>query len=198
MKAQKQSLGSKPLLYPTPAWVICTYDGQGRPNMMTAAWANICCSKPVCVTVSLRQATHTYGAIMERKAFCVCVPTSAHIRAVDYVGIVSGRDRNKFSDTGLTAVRSEQVDAPYVAEFPLTAECRLVQTVDLGLHTQFIGQILDIKADPEVLDDQSLPSMEKVNPPVFAPRVRRYYAVAHEIGRGFHLGKEMRPPQNEN
>jgi flavin reductase (DIM6/NTAB) family NADH-FMN oxidoreductase RutF len=187
----KKSLGAQPLLYPTPAWVICTYDPAGRPNMMTAAWGGICCSKPPCVGVSMREATHTYGSILHHRAFCVCVPSVEHVEEVDYVGVVSGRDTDKFARTGLTPERSDLVDAPYVAEFPLVAECRLLQTVELGWHTQFIGEILDVKSDPKTLGDKGLPDMKKVDPLVFAPRTRYYYAVGDEVGKGFSIGKEL-------
>jgi flavin reductase (DIM6/NTAB) family NADH-FMN oxidoreductase RutF len=140
----------------------------------------------------MREATYTYGNIVEHKAFCVCVASVDHMAEVDYVGIVSGRDTDKFAETGLTPQKSELVDAPYVAEFPLTAECRLVETVELGLHTQFIGEILDVKSSPEVLGEKGLPDMSKVAPLVFAPRTRYYYAVGDRLGKGFSVGKGLK------
>ena len=92
---------------------------------MTIAWGGICCSKPPCVTISLRKATYTYGNIMERQAYTVSVPSVRYVREADYFGIASGRNVNKFSKTGLTPVRSEMVDAPYVVEFPMILECNL-------------------------------------------------------------------------
>jgi flavin reductase (DIM6/NTAB) family NADH-FMN oxidoreductase RutF len=85
---------------------------------MTAAWAGICCSAPVCIAVSLRKATYTFGNIVERKAFTVNVPSERFVRDVDYFGIVSGRRKDKFAETGLTPVKSSVVDAPYIDEFP--------------------------------------------------------------------------------
>ncbi|HPS92771.1 MAG TPA: flavin reductase, partial [Methanothrix sp.] len=77
----KKSLGNKTLLYPTPVCVIGTYDPSGKPNVMTAAWVGICCSSPPCIAVSLRKATYTYGCIMSRKAFSVCLPSESYARA---------------------------------------------------------------------------------------------------------------------
>ncbi len=105
--------------------------------------------------------------------------------------MVSGRDRDKFQATGLTPVASQLVDAPYAVEFPLVAECRLAQVVELGLHTMFVGEIVDLKADPAVLDAQGRPDMTKLEPFVFAPEVREYFAVGQSIGKAFTIGKSI-------
>ncbi|UCE25182.1 MAG: flavin reductase family protein [Candidatus Zixiibacteriota bacterium] len=187
----KKSLGAKTLVYPTPVWVIGTYDKEGKPNVMTAAWGGVCCSQPPCVGVSLRKATYSFGSIMERKAFTVNVPSDAHVREADYFGIASGRDSDKFSVSGLTPVKSELVDAPYVEEFPLVLECRVIHTFELGLHTQFVGEILDVKADDSVMGKGGLPDMLKVRPIVFAPTVRKYYGIGKNLGKGYAIGKEF-------
>jgi flavin reductase (DIM6/NTAB) family NADH-FMN oxidoreductase RutF len=185
----KRSMGAKTLVFPTPVWVVGTYDKEGKPNVMAAAWGGICCSKPPCVAVSLRKATYTYGNIMERKAFTVNVPSEVHAREADYVGIVSGKTVDKFAATGLTPVRSELVDAPYVREFPLVLECRLLRTVEIGLHTQFIGEIIDVKADENVLGEGGLPDIGKVKPIVYAPEIRSYHGIGGNLGSAYSLGK---------
>jgi len=155
----KKSIGAKTLIFPTPVWIVGSYDTDGRPNGMTAAWGGICCSKPPCVYVSLQKPRYSYANIMARQAYTLSVPSEKYAREADYFGIVSGRTIDKFAATGLTPVKSEVVDAPYIAEFPLVLECKLVQTIDLGLHTQFIGEILDVKADEEVLAESGLPDI---------------------------------------
>src|SRR4030066_2352802 len=122
----KKSMGAKTLVFPTPVWVVGTYDQAGKPNMMTVAWGGICCSMPPCIAVSLRKATYTYGSLMERKAFTVNVPSEDYVKEADYIGLASGRDVDKFAATGLTAVKSDLVDAPYVKEFPLILECKVI------------------------------------------------------------------------
>src|SRR4030043_1063863 len=124
----KKSLGPKTLLFPTPVWVVGTYNKDGKPNVMTIAWGGICCSKPPCVAISLRKATYSYGNIMERKAFTVNIPSEAHAGQADYFGLVSGKNEDKFAATGLTPIKSDAVDAPYVDEFPLILECRVIHT----------------------------------------------------------------------
>lgn len=188
----KTSLGRKTLLFPTPVWVIGTYDKEGKPNLMTVAWAGVCCSSPPCVGISLRKATYSYGNILQRKAFTVNIPPEHYLTEADYVGIVSGREADKFSVTKFSAVKGSLVDAPYIEEFPLILECAVIHTFEIGLHTQFIGEIHDVKADPSILGDDGLPVMERILPVLYAPQSRKYYGVGGYLGEAFSLGKTLR------
>ena len=190
----KRSVGAKTILYPTPVLIVGTYDEAGEPNGMAAAWGGICCSKPPCIYVSLRKATYSYGNIVARKAFTVSVPSQAHAVEADYFGIVSGRDGSKFAVTGLTPVRSELVDAPYVAEFPLVLECRLLHTLEIGLHTEFVGEVLDVKADESVLDAKGAPDIARIQPLIFAPGNRTYYGVGELVAQAFSVGRQIKEP----
>ena len=187
----KKSLGAKTLLYPTPVCVVGTYDREGLPNVMTAAWAGICCSSPPCIAVSLRKATYTYGNIVERKAFTVSLPSEDYVKQADYFGMASGRDEDKLSRARLTAVKGDLVDAPFVKEFPLALECRLLHTIEIGLHTEFIGEILDVKADEECLGPDGLPDIEKIRPIMFSPDGRKYHGVGRLLGNAFSAGREL-------
>ena len=129
--------------------MVGTYDQGGKPNLMNAAWWGICCSRPPCIAVSLRKATYSYAGIVGRKAFTVGIASEARMVEADYVGITSGRDVDKFATAGLTPVKSDLVDALYAAEFPIILECRLLHLAEIGLHTQFIGEIVDVKAEDE-------------------------------------------------
>ena len=148
----KRSLGPQPLLYPEPVLLVGTYDQNGKPNVMTAAWGGICSSDPLSLMGGVRPGRGTHDAMLERKAFTVSIATEKIAVAADYVGIASGRRYDKFAMSGLTAVKSEKVDAPYVGECPVVLECALSQSVKLGVHTIMIGEILDVKADEDCLD----------------------------------------------
>jgi flavin reductase (DIM6/NTAB) family NADH-FMN oxidoreductase RutF len=185
----KKSLGPKTLIVPAPVWCVGTYDAAEKANVMTVAWGGICCSKPPCVTVSLRKATYSFNGILERKAYTLSVPSEEQAAAADYFGMVSGRERDKFADTGLTAARSESVEAPFVAEFPMVVHCRLVHHYELGLHTHFVGEIVDVQVDEALLDARGLPDMEKIRPVVFSPEVRKYYGIGAPVGRAFDMGR---------
>jgi flavin reductase (DIM6/NTAB) family NADH-FMN oxidoreductase RutF len=188
----KQSIGAKTIVHPAPAFVVATYDKAGRANAMTAAWGGICCSVPPCVAVALRKATYTYGNILERKAFTVNIASEDYTAAVDYFGIVSGKKEDKFAATGLTPVRSDLVDAPFIEEFPFVLECKLLHSIEIGLHTQFIGEILDIKAEPSVLGAGGAPDIEKVKPILFAPEGGYYWGIGTKIGKAFSMGLTYR------
>jgi flavin reductase (DIM6/NTAB) family NADH-FMN oxidoreductase RutF len=187
----KKSLGAKTLVYPTPVFVVGTYDKAGKPNAMTAAWGGICCSQPPCVAVSLRKATATHGNIMARRAFTISIPSEKHVKQADYLGLVSGRSVDKFAVTKLTPVKSDLVDAPYVQEFLLILECRLAHTFELGLHTQFVGEILDVKAEEAVLGRGGLVDIKRMNPLVFTPDTQSYYGIGEFVGKAFSMGKTL-------
>jgi flavin reductase (DIM6/NTAB) family NADH-FMN oxidoreductase RutF len=187
----KKSLGSQTLAYPTPVFIIGSYDTNGQPNLMAVAWGGICNSKPPSIAISLREATHSYPSLIDTKSFTVNIPSVAQVKAADYVGLVSGREVNKFEEAGLTAVRSDIVNAPYIDEFPLTLECKVVHTFKLGLHTQFVGEITDVKADELILDPLTgKPDIEKLQPFCYAPGNQAYYKIGECIGQAFSIGRK--------
>ncbi|MFA7158798.1 MAG: flavin reductase family protein [Kiritimatiellia bacterium] len=181
----KTSLGAEIDLM-TPVWIIGSYDKAGKANMMTAAWVGVCCSKPPCVTISLRKATYTYHNIMEQKAFTVNIPSRNYIKEADYFGVVSGKDVDKLAATGLTAIKGEKVDAPYLKEFPINIECKLVNTLEVGLHTMFVGEIMDVKVDKTVGTKEAL-----LNMLIFDAKNRNYYGLGENVGKAFSIGKEI-------
>ena len=187
----KKSIGAKTIVYPTPVFIVGTYDKDGKPNVMNAAWGGICCSDPPCVAVSVRKARHTYDAIVLREAFTISIPSEEHAAQADFFGMASGKQKDKLAVAGLTAVRSELVDAPYVGEFPLVLECKLAHTFDLGVHTQFVGEIVDVKADETILGSNGLPEAEKLKPFWFAPGSSVYHATGPILGKAFSIGRSV-------
>jgi flavin reductase (DIM6/NTAB) family NADH-FMN oxidoreductase RutF len=191
----KTSIGPKTLVFPTPAWAVATYDADGKANAMVVAWGGICCSKPPCVAVSLREATHSYAAITERGAFTVNIPSADYVSQLDFLGINSGRKIDKFTATGLTPVKSELVDAPLIDEFPLNLECKVIHKVEIGLHTQFIGEIVDVKVDESVLTEDGGIDLSELRPFTYAPEVREYRILGDSLGKAFSIGKEISQAQ---
>ncbi len=159
---------------------------------MNVAWGGICSSEPPCVAVSVRPSRHTYAAIVQRKAFTVGIAAESQVAAADYTGIVSGRNTDKFADTNLTPVRSTVVDAPYAKEFPLVLACRLFKTVEIGIHTQFIGEIVEVLADDAVLAEDGLPDILKIRPLIFDTAHRGYYGVGDHVAQAFSIGRSIR------
>jgi flavin reductase (DIM6/NTAB) family NADH-FMN oxidoreductase RutF len=189
--SMKKSLGAKTVVCPMPVWAIGTYDGKGKSNVMTIAWGGICCSNPPCVQISIRKETYSYANIMKRKAFTVNVPSEKYAKEVDYFGLASGRLQDKFATTKLTAEKSDLVDAPYIKEFPLVLECKVIHTLEIGLHTLFVGEILDVKADEAILNSDDMPDIAKIKSYTFDFGARVYYGMGNNIGRAFDLGSSL-------
>jgi flavin reductase (DIM6/NTAB) family NADH-FMN oxidoreductase RutF len=187
----KKSLGAKTLVYPTPVLVIGTYDNEGKPNAMTAAWGGICCSSPPCVAISLRKATYTYDNLMAKKAFTINIPSENYVKEADYFGMVTGKKEDKFARTGLTPIKSDNVDAPYIREFPINLECKIIQVIEIGLHIQFIGEVMDVKIDDTIQEKGDQPIIEQIKPLIFAPDSRDYYGIGKPIAQAFSIGKEI-------
>jgi len=188
----RTALAPATVLHPHPVLLVGTFGADGRPNLMNAAWGGICCSHPPCVSVALREATLTYHNILHSEAFTVGIPSRRHVEAADYVGIVSGRDHDKVRETGLTPVRSEKVNAPFAAELPYSLECKLYQHHKLGSHTIFIGEILGVQADQELLGAKGLPDIEKTQPILYGGfGSNHYFAVGERLAKAFSAGKAL-------
>ncbi|MGO9201693.1 MAG: flavin reductase family protein [Limisphaerales bacterium] len=185
----KKSLGAKTLLYPAPVLVVGTYDKADKANMMTASWGGICCSQPPCVAVALRKATYSYHNLMERKAFTISIPSENFVKEADYFGLVSGRTTDKLAATKLTAVRSKLVEAPYIKEFPLVLECKVIDIAEIGMHTQFVGEVLDVKAEDTVLGKDGAIDIRKLRPLVFTPDTQEYYGIGAFVAKVFSAGQ---------
>lgn len=186
-----KSLGASTIALPLPAWVISAYDADGRATAMTASWTGVCSSKPPCVYFSARETRYTHDCVRQRNAFCVNIPGLEQAAATDYLGIVSGRNTDKLAVAGLTAVKSELVDAPYIAEFPLVMECRVVDALELGSHTMFIGEIIDVKCADTILDNQGKPDFSRIEKFIYSTADSTYYAAERPVGRGYSLGQDL-------
>jgi flavin reductase (DIM6/NTAB) family NADH-FMN oxidoreductase RutF len=192
----KKSIGAQTLVFPAPVFVVGTYDLEEKPNVMTAAWGGICCSVPPCVAVSIREETYSYRNILDRKAFTISIPSEKYVKEADYFGMVSGKNVDKFSATGLTPAKSEVVDAPYVNEFPFVLECQLLRSVEIGGHTQFIGEIKDTKVDEDIIKNDD-PLIQKITPLIFALDNMSYYGVGKYVAKAFSIGKEIKKKVDE-
>ena len=164
---KKKSIGVRSAIYPKPAMVIGSYNEAGKPNIMTEAWIGVCNSDPLSIAVSMRPATYSYGNVTHSKAFTVNIPSSELIKYVDYAGRLSGKDVNKFKETGLTPIKSNLVNAPYIKEFPIVIECELTEYHDLGSHRQFIGKVIDVKVDEAILNADDRIDVNLLKPVVY-------------------------------
>ncbi len=151
----------------------------------------ICCSIPPCVAISLQRSRYTYNNLIGRGEFTISIPSTGYVKEADYFGIASGRHIDKFEETGLTPERAGLVDAPYVSEFPVVLECRVLHRHELGTHVQFVGEIMDVRVDGEVFGKGGRPDIELIRPFIYDSATQEYRGIGPVVGHAFSAGKEL-------
>ncbi len=184
----KKNIGAVTAIYPAPLVLCGTYDSQGKPNLAAIAWAGICCSTPPALQLSIRKNRHTYGAIIEKKAFTVNIPPANRAEQADFCGMVSGSKVDKFSAAKLTPNRGQFVEAPLVAEFPICMECRLLHVLEIGSHDMFVGEVVATWVSHDCLLADGSVDPVKVSPFMYAHGDSSYYTMGYSIGRAFNIG----------
>ncbi|MCU4177772.1 flavin reductase [Carboxylicivirga sp. N1Y90] len=190
ISSEKKSIGPKGHIHPKPAVVIGSYGKDGKPNIMTAAWAGVVNSVPMSIGVSIRPSRLSYENIMATKAFTINVPSAQFVAHMDYAGNISGYDEDKFQKLGLTAVKGDFTNAPYIKEFPIVIECEVTETIDLGSHVQFIGKVIDTKVDLAYIDDENQIDMSMINPIIYGGEY--YYGYGQRLGKPWDIGKRFK------
>lgn len=190
-----RNLGVRPLVLPLPAVLVATWNVDGTANAMTAAWATSCCQEPPCAGVAVRGIRLTHENLVHRGAFTLAVPPTRLARQVDYLGLVSGkREPDKLERLGLRTAPGPAADAPLLLDCPVNVACRLLHRLDLGTHTWFVGQVVEIHADPACVREDGTLDIAAVDPLAYASSASTYHGLGPALGRAFSLGKE-RPPR---
>ena len=167
------------MLYPLPAVMVSLTDKEGRSNIITLAWAGTICTNPPMLSVSIRPERYSYDIIKETGEFVVNLTTKALTRATDYCGVKSGRDVDKFKEMKLTKLESEKVKAVSIGESPVNIECKLRQVMELGSHSLFIADVVNVRVDGKYLDDKGRFNLKAAD------------LIAYSHGRYYELGKEL-------
>lgn len=184
----RRSFGPQPYLFPMPVLIIGTYNEDGVPNAMNAAWGTIADMDRVAIFLADHKTTQN---IFARKDFTVSLATADQVVPADYVGIVSANDEpNKFAKTGWTAEKSAHVDAPLFAELPVALECRMVSYDEES--ELLIGQIVNVCADESVLREDGSVDMAKLRPIAYDPMNHDYLLVTEKVGNAFEDGVELK------
>ena len=184
---KKQIWGAATLLSPVPAVMVSCATKEGRPNIITIAWAGTICSDPPLLSISIRPERNSYAIINESREFVVNVPSEKELPALDYCGVASGRDVNKFEKTGLTAAPASKVSAPIIAECPLNIECRVRRVIELGTHAMFIAEIVAVQVSADLVNPVGRLALEKAGLVAFAHG--EYYALGRKLG---HFGYSVK------
>ena len=176
------------LLAPVPP-VLVSCGNMEKPNLITIAWAGTINSDPVRVSISVRPERYSHGLISESGEFVINLPTQKILRAVDWCGVKSGRDVDKFKEMGLTAVPGSAVSAPVLAESPVNLECRVFQTIPLGSPDLFLAAGGALDADEELLDEAGRLRLDKAGLAAYVHGT--YYALGKQLGTfGYSVRKK--------
>ena len=183
----RKNFGAQTWLYPMPVLIVGTYDENGVPDAMNEAWGGIYDYKQV--MVSLADDHKTTGNIRRTGAFTVSFATAQTVIPCDYVGIVSANDvPDKFEKAGFHAIRSDFVNAPVIAELPMTLECRLIKFNEDGVC---IGEIVNVSAEEGILDENGRIDVKKLDPILFESVTHSYWDFGKKVGQAFSDGRKI-------
>ena len=176
---KKQAWKPGNMLYPLPAVLVTVADSKGRDNIITVAWTGTVCTNPPMVYISVRPERHSYHMIEETGEFAINLTTESLLRAVDYCGVKSGRDVDKFKEMHLTRQRASEISAPLLGESPVNIECRVRECKKLGSHHMFLADVLCVHVSEEYMDKTGKFSLEQAKP------------IAYSHGSYFRLGAAL-------
>nr|MDO8099761.1 flavin reductase family protein [Candidatus Njordarchaeota archaeon] len=177
-------------LCPTPVILVTSTDENGKPNIITLAWAGNICSNPPQVGISIQPPRYSNGLIRTIGEFVVNIPTADIVREADYCGMVSGRKFDKFRDTKLTPMNATRVKPPIIAECPVSIECKVKNIITLGSHDLFVGEVVNIDVYEKVLDKRNKVDFGKLKAITWNPLSGDYYSVGERLGLiGFSMKK---------
>ena len=183
----RKSFGAKAWTYPQPVWIIGTYDENGKPDAMNAAWGGI--SEENQVSICLSVGHKTCKNFEKTGAFTISMADADHVVGCDYVGIASGNKiEDKFGTAGFTATKSELVNAPIINELPICLECKVI---DFNKETCILrGEIINVSVDERVMTDGKV-DVSKVKPITFDPFNNAYHVVGEKVGDALGSGKAL-------
>ena len=185
----RKNFGAKAWLYPMPVLIIGSYDENGAADAMNAAWGGI--SEETQISICVSEDHKTTENILERGAFTVSIADAENVVAADYVGIVSAKAvPDKVKRAGLTAVRSELVDAPLFEELPMALECRLI-SYD-GENCRLVGEIVNVCADERILDKDGKIDLSRFSPITYDPVHHTYRKLGEVVGKAFCDGTRLK------
>lgn len=186
----KKDLGVKPFLFPMPVLMIATYGGDGTVDVMNMAWGGICAGNMVALNID--EDHQTSENIKARGAFTISIADVGHIAEADYFGMVSASEvPDKFARTGMTAVKSEKVDAPVIQEFPVTLECKVKEIGQAVSGFRVVGEIVGTLVDESVLDEEGNVDVARVGAFVYDEFKSEYHVIGEKVGVAWNTGSKF-------
>ena len=188
MKNNRKNLAPGTLLAPVPPAMVTVGD-MSRHNVLTIAWTGILNSNPPKTYVSVRPSRHSHGMLKEGGEFVINLPSVSQAKTVDYVGIYTGAKVNKFEKCPITAIKSDKVAPPTIAECPIALECKVSGVIPMGSHDVFIADIVSVSCREDLIDEAGKIHFEKAD--LLAYSHGEYYALGDVVGRfGFSTDKQ--------
>ena len=185
----RKNFGAKAMCFPMPVFIIGTYNEDGTPNAMNAAWGGI--SEETEITICIDSTHKTAENLVARKAFTVSMATAGQMAACDYVGIVSGtKEPDKFAKAGFHATKSEFVDAPLIDELPMALECEVISYDPESCR--LVGRIVNVCAEEAVLGENGKVDAAKLAPITYDPMNHHYLVLGSKVGQAFHDGLPLK------
>ena len=186
-----KSFGQKSWMLPQPVLIIGTYNNDGTPNAMNAAWGGQWDAKEIVISMGAHASTENLNRCGE---FTVAFATKDTMIASDFVGIVSAKnDPKKMEKTGWAAIKSENVNAPVFTDFPMTMECRIVSKIDESAEGYYIvAEIVNILVDGKYLAEDGKPDVEKMGVITYDPVHHGYIELGKRVGNAFSDGKQLK------
>lgn len=160
----KQTWKPGNMIYPIPAVMVSVTDGKGQDDIITVAWTGTICTNPPMAYISVRPERFSYHMIKETGEFVINLTTEELAAATDYCGVRSGRDVDKFKETGLTREKADIVKAPMIKEAPVSIECRVKEIRELGSHHMFSGEVVAVHADERYMDENNRFDLNRARP----------------------------------
>ena len=189
MEHEKEFWKAGNMLYPLPAVMVSCGRPDEIPNIVTVAWTGTICTNPAMVYISLRPERYSYDIIKETGEFVINLSNKDLVKAVDYCGVKSGRDVDKFKEMNLTPVKGETVSAPYIAEAPVSIECKLEQILELGSHHMFIAKVAGVHVDKKYMDEKGKFNLNQADMIVYSHG--EYYDLNKQLGTfGYSIRKK--------
>ena len=179
------------MLYPLPAVLVTVRDKEGRDNMITIAWAGTACTNPPMLYISVRPERYSYKALRETGEFVVNLTTKDMAKAVDYCGVRSGKDVDKFKQTGLQKGEASKVNVSVIEDSPVNIECKVRELLELGSHHMFLADVVHVTVDDRYMDEKGTFHLERANPIVYSHGT--YFDIGNSLGTfGYSVRKNKR------
>lgn len=180
------------MVYPVPAVMVTAADREGKNNIITIAWTGTVCTNPPMAYISVRPERYSYGMLKETGEFVINLTTEKLVRATDYCGVKSGRDTDKWKETGLTPIPAQEVNVPLIKESPVNIECRVSEIRELGSHHMFLARVVAVDVDEAYLNEQGRFELQKAAPIVYSHG--EYYGLSSLLGTfGYSVRKKTVP-----